>query len=797
MAVFDAILKISAKTSGTADVAALNGALTGLSRTAVTARTALGSLTGLGAVLGAGLGVAGLGVASKGILDMADSLDELSQRTGTSVETLSKLGLAARMSGLDTEQASGAMVKLSKNLGAIATGGGEKAAAALNALGISAKDANGQLKNADQVLLEVADRFQTLPDGVTKTKLAMDLLGKSGASMIPLLNMGSDAIEKLNTGMTTSFARNAGIYNDQLANLQAQAGALGATVLAALLPSLIKATAFTSTAVQSIAGWVRSNQSTITALVGGIGNTIKAFAPLGMVILGAAGVWKTYRTAVQLASAAQLLFMKMSPVGVGILVASLTVGAKVAGDIAAEMKQIEDKAKAAGLSSADFSKLMKDASASSDELLQKLQEQEGPNKAVTDQKKIQADWLERQNKLYDEQAAKIAAQYQQQTATSDILAKRTEQRGQLAQELLNVEQAQIGVAKAYLDNKLAVAKTDQEKRAITLEIIELERKGAKAQYEATMAQIQSERQLSDIRNLEAENRFRQASEELRIARALGVETAQLRANAEAARSALKISAVENVGLSRSLSSRERVAALNFEAAQVGFQGRRQQAGAAPLPEKVRSYVRVAGIRIPQYAKGAFVTQRTLAEIGEGGEPEYVVPASKAVSFAGNILSGTTGQAALRKSRRTLALETLAADPRAWIRAADAFAPKGGWGADITQQRQAYARSLGFSIGPTSHWGGGATKILRGPSLVNIRRALEASRNSDARPSWSAGGRPPLSLVIQTGPVERRNDGDFVTISDLERAVRASAEQTLAAFERDSRQPSYRRRTGSR
>lgn len=796
MATFDAILRIGAKTTGTGDVRALQGALSGLSSTAATARTALGSLTGLGAVLGAGLSVAALGAASKGILDVADSLDELSQRTGTSVELLSKLGLAAQQSGLDTEQVSGAMVKLSKNLGAISTGGGEKAAAALSALGISATDATGNLKTADQVLLEVADRFQNLPDGVTKAQVAMDLFGKSGAALIPMLNMGSGAIERLNTGISKDFAKNAGIYNDQLANLQAQAGALGATVLEALLPSLIKATSFTSEAVKSIADWVRANRDTIAALVGGIGNTVKAFAPFGAAILAAAGAWKTYRTAVQLASAAQALFMKMTPVGVGMLVASLTLGAFAAAKVAAEMKQIEDKAKAAGLSASDFSKGINDASAESEALLKKLQEQQDPDKAITEQKKIQAEWLKTQNKLYDEQAAKIAAQYQQQAATSDVLAKRTEQRGQLAQELLNVEQAQIGVAKAYLDNKLATAKTEEERRAISLEIINLEQQGAQAQYKATLAQIAVERELANMRAMEAERRFRQAIEELHVAERLGVATAQIRANAESARSALKIAAVENVGTNRVLTAQQQVAALNYQAASIGLQGR--ASALTPRTSGLNQWGNVFFINKPaQFATGGYVTQRTLAEIGEGGEPEYVVPQSKAVSFAGNILAGTTGPAALRKSRRTIALETLAADPRAWIRAADAFAPKGGWGADIRQQRIAYARSLGFSIGPTSHWGGGATKIERGPSLVNIRRALESSRAMDARPSFSVGGSAPVSVAIQTGPVQRRTDGDFVTLSDLERAVGAAVDQTMAAVGRNARQPSYRRRTGSR
>lgn len=205
---------------------------------------------------------------------------------------------------------------------------------------------------------------------------------------------------------------------------------------------------------------------------------------------------------------------------------------------------------------------------------------------------------------------------------------------------------------------------------------------------------------------------------------------------------------------------------------------------------------VPNVNVPRFAKGGYVTSRTLAEIGEGGEPEYVVPKSKATSFANNILSGTTGAAALKKSTRTLALETLAADPQAWIRAADAFAPKGGWRTPTEKRfgRIRAAESLGFKIGPSSAFGGGGTTIMKSVNPIAIRRALQSqSQGGSSGMSISQ----PVSVAIQTGPVQRRKDGDFVTLSDLERAVGAAVDQTMASFGKASRQPSYRRRTGSR
>jgi tape measure domain-containing protein len=51
-------------------------------------------------------------------------------------------------------------------------------------------------------------------------------------------------------------------------------------------------------------------------------------------------------------------------------------------------------------------------------------------------------------------------------------------------------------------------------------------------------------------------------------------------------------------------------------------------------------------QIPQFADGGVVTKPTVAMIGEGGEPEYIVPQSKAAGFAANYLSGARGSSAI-------------------------------------------------------------------------------------------------------------------------------------------------------
>jgi len=53
-----------------------------------------------------------------------------------------------------------------------------------------------------------------------------------------------------------------------------------------------------------------------------------------------------------------------------------------------------------------------------------------------------------------------------------------------------------------------------------------------------------------------------------------------------------------------------------------------------------------GGSVPAFAEGGMVTRPTLAMVGEGGEPEYIIPQSKAAGFANNFLSGSRGSAAI-------------------------------------------------------------------------------------------------------------------------------------------------------
>lgn len=67
----------------------------------------------------------------------------------------------------------------------------------LQKLGVATQDAAGKTRPFSDILLDVADKFKTMPNGPEKTTLAMQLFGKSGKTLLPILNKGSDGIKDL------------------------------------------------------------------------------------------------------------------------------------------------------------------------------------------------------------------------------------------------------------------------------------------------------------------------------------------------------------------------------------------------------------------------------------------------------------------------------------------------------------------------------------------------------------------------------------------------------------------------
>lgn len=155
----------------------VGGAMDKVSTAVGVAKTAL-------AGLGVGLGIGALAGQLRSLVNAAADLDDLAEKTGASVEELSKLQQQARISDASIETLEMGLVRLSRSLhGTDEEGKG--AGKALAALGLSADELRG--KDTAESLRIVAAELNKYRDGAGKTALAMDLFGKSGAQLLPLL----------------------------------------------------------------------------------------------------------------------------------------------------------------------------------------------------------------------------------------------------------------------------------------------------------------------------------------------------------------------------------------------------------------------------------------------------------------------------------------------------------------------------------------------------------------------------------------------------------------------------------
>jgi len=302
----DALLRIKADVQGANQIVALNRGLQSVEGIAKGVTGAMRGLTGAAGGLSGALGalapllsVAGLVGLAKGSLDAGNKMYDLAQRTGVSVEALARFKKAAATSGTDIDAVSKALVKLSKGM-LDAAAGSKQQMGAFKALGINIKDSSGQMKSADSVMLEIANRFKAMPDGVEKTALALKYFGKSGAEMIPMLNMGGDAIDKLSVKMTTAFAEKANAYSDKLAMLSGKVGALGADLLIALLPALDK---ITDAVTGAVTAFNNLPDPVKNFAISGAAIAI-AWGPVVSLIKGAIGVFALLTTAQASAGAA-------------------------------------------------------------------------------------------------------------------------------------------------------------------------------------------------------------------------------------------------------------------------------------------------------------------------------------------------------------------------------------------------------------------------------------------------------------------------------------------------------------
>lgn len=174
---------------------------------------------------------------SKQVLELGEKLEILSQKTGIGVQALSYLKTAAELNNLAFEDFQVPLKKFGVSL-AEAGSGAQKSKQVFEALGISIRGANGQLRPTGNVLEDVAKKFSTMDNGATKSALAVRLFGRSGVDLIPTLNELGSSSEHFGIVISEEFATRSKIFNDELKLMGVNSQQLGVDILAGILPAL-------------------------------------------------------------------------------------------------------------------------------------------------------------------------------------------------------------------------------------------------------------------------------------------------------------------------------------------------------------------------------------------------------------------------------------------------------------------------------------------------------------------------------------------------------------------------------
>jgi hypothetical protein len=157
------------------------------------------------------------------VFDSLDPMVQLSRETGVALESIQELGYAASVNGSSLDAVSASVREMTKRIGEFEQMGGGPAKEVVEKLGISFRNANGEIKAADEVMMDLTESMQ----GMTEAE-RMNVLDKLGIdqSMIQLLSLTGDEIDGLRAraqrlGIATQEQGDAvAAYNDSLTTLK-------------------------------------------------------------------------------------------------------------------------------------------------------------------------------------------------------------------------------------------------------------------------------------------------------------------------------------------------------------------------------------------------------------------------------------------------------------------------------------------------------------------------------------------------------------------------------------------------
>lgn len=193
---------------------------------------------------------------------LADDLNTLASTTGLSTKELQEFQYASDLIDVSVDTLAGALKKTTSAMVSAKEGTG-KSAEAFKKLGVSVTDAQGNLRDNNDVFQESIKALGNIANETERDALAMQLFGKSATELNPLIEGGIDTLARMSEQanrlgliMTQDMVDGANAFNDQLDILKANGKAtfqvIGSAIASQLAPVLEEVNNYVMDIIQSL-----------------------------------------------------------------------------------------------------------------------------------------------------------------------------------------------------------------------------------------------------------------------------------------------------------------------------------------------------------------------------------------------------------------------------------------------------------------------------------------------------------------------------------------------------------------
>lgn len=125
----------------------------------------------------------------------ADDILTMSTQFGLSTDTIQEFQYMAELTDTSLETVTGSMTKLTKSMQS-ANEGSKTTSEAFASLGVSVTDANGNLRDNEEVFLDVINALGQMDNETERNAVSMQIFGKSASELNPLIAVGADGLKE-------------------------------------------------------------------------------------------------------------------------------------------------------------------------------------------------------------------------------------------------------------------------------------------------------------------------------------------------------------------------------------------------------------------------------------------------------------------------------------------------------------------------------------------------------------------------------------------------------------------------